>query len=239
MYLYLFCCAAYYMTYQLIHTHPGQTIHYPDTSTIVTKEYRIVNTVKSLTLGIISPAATYVLYQALTPPNDPNIYLLHFFGATYASLDMSALIYNPNSHMSTTVHHILVQFLYGYCYWFNFNMNTLAKGISIYAVFSCYAYLVNYRLAIRFMNHKYENAINIISLSVYVFACLCNWSAQVYLLCFDMTESYILEKIVYGGLIVMIMNDDVFLMKFLAKSHPNRMLPASSNNKLRTQSSNF
>ena len=89
------------------------------------------------------------------------------------------------------------------------------------------------------MNHKYENAINIISLSVYVFACLCNWSAQVYLLCFDMTESYILEKIVYGGLIVMIMNDDVFLMKFLAKSHPNRMLPASSNNKLRTQSSNF
>lgn len=235
MYLYIFCCTACYMTYQILTTHQRQTLLYPDTSSIVTKEYRIVNTVKSVTLGIISPAATFVLYQALTPPNEPNIYLLHFFGATYASLDMSAIIYNPNCHMSTTIHHILVQILYGYCYWVNFNMNTLAKGISIYAVFSCYAYMVNYRLAIRFMNHKYENIINIMSLSIYILACLCNWSAQGYLLWFDMTESYVLEKIVYAGLIAMIMNDDVFLMKFLAKSHPNRMIPPSSNNKLITQ----
>ena len=213
MYFYLFCCTAYYITYQLIN---NCTSHYPDTSSIVTKEYRIVNKVKSFILCIISPAGTYVLYQALAQPNDP--YILDFFAASYTALDMSALIYNPNSHMSTTVHHILVQFLYGYCYWANFNMNTLVKGIAFYALFSCYAYLVNYRLAIRYINHKYENAINILALRIYIFTCLCNWLVQVYLLFLDMTESHILEKIIYSGLIAMIMNDDVFLMKFLGKS---------------------
>ena len=231
MYLYLFCCASYYMAYHLLGTHPLQTILYPHTSSIVTKEYRIVNTVKAVTLGVISPSATFVLYQTLSPHTEPHIYLLYFFGATYSSLDMSALVYNPNCHMSTTIHHVLVQFLYAYCYWVDFNMNTLAKGISVYAVFSCYAYMVNYRLAIRFMNHKYENAINIMSLIIYALACFCNWGIQLYLVCFDMTESYIIEKVIYAGLIALIMNDDVFLMKFLAKSYPNRMLPCCSNNK--------
>lgn len=212
------------MAYQLQGRHPLQTILYPHTSSIVTKEYRIVNTIKALTLGVISPGATFLLYQTLTPPYEPNIYLFYLFGATYASLDMSALAYNPNCHMSTTIHHVLVQFLYAYCYWVNFNMNTLAKGISIYAVFSCYAYLVNYRLAIRFMNHKYENMINETSLAIYCLACLCNWTIQLYLLSFDMPESYIIEKVIYGGLIAMIVNDDVFLMKFLARSQPNQML---------------
>lgn len=212
------------MAYQLLGRHPLQTILYPHTSSIVTKEYRIVNTIKALTLGVISPGATFLLYQTLTPPYEPNIYLFYFFGATYASLDMSALVYNPNCHMSTTIHHVLVQFLYAYCYWVDFNMNTLAKGISIYAVFSCYAYLVNYRLAIRFMNHKYENMINETSLAIYCLACLCNWTIQLYLLSFDMPESYIIEKVIYGGLIAMIVNDDVFLMKFLARSQPNQML---------------
>jgi len=212
------------MAYQLLGRHPLQTILYPHTSSIVTKEYRIVNTIKALTLGVISPGATFLLYQTLTPPYEPNIYLFYLFGATYASLDMSALAYNPNCHMSTTIHHVLVQFLYAYCYWVDFNMNTLAKGISIYAVFSCYAYLVNYRLAIRFMNHKYENMINETSLAIYCLACLCNWTIQLYLLSFDMPESYIIEKVIYGGLIAMIVNDDVFLMKFLARSQPNQML---------------
>lgn len=212
------------MAYQLLGRHPLQTILYPHTSSIVTKEYRIVNTIKALTLGVISPGATFLLYQTLTPPYEPNIYLFYLFGATYASLDMSALAYNPNCHMSTTIHHVLVQFLYAYCYWVDFNMNTLAKGISVYAVFSCYAYLVNYRLAIRFMNHKYENMINATSLAIYCLACLCNWTIQLYLLWFDMPESYIIEKVIYGGLIAMIVNDDVFLMKFLATSQPNQML---------------
>lgn len=236
MYLYLFCCAAYYMTYQLLGAHPLQTILYPNTSSIVTKEYRIVNTVKAITLGVISPSATFILYQTLTPGNEPNIYLLYFFGATYASLDMSALVYNPNSHMSTTIHHVLVQLLYAYCYWVKFNLNTLAKGISVYAVFSCYAYMVNYRLAIRFMNHKYENIINIMSLVIYCLACLSNWTIQLYLVFMEMPESYIIEKVVYMALIAMIMNDDVFLMKFLAKSYPNRMLPCCSNNNKRSKS---
>ena len=234
MYLYLFCCTAYYMAYQLLGTHPLQTILYPHTSSIVTKEYRIVNTIKAVTLGVISPSATFVLYQTLSPNTEPHIYLLYFFGATYSSLDMSALVYNPNCHMSTTIHHVLVQFLYAYCYWVNFNMNTLAKGISVYAVFSCYAYMVNYRLAIRFMNHKYENMINIMCLIIYALACFCNWGIQLYLLCFDMPESYIIEKVIYGGLIAMIMNDDVFLMKFLAKSCPNRIIPCISNKRSRS-----
>lgn len=226
----MFCCIAYYMTYQLLGVHPLQKILYPRTSSIVTKEYRIVNTVKAVTLCVISPSATFILYQTLTPGIEPNINLLYIFGATYASLDMSALAYNPNSHMSTTIHHILVQCLYAYCYWVKFNLNTLAKGISVYAVFSCYAYMVNYRLAIRFMNHKYENCINIMSLIIYCLACLSNWSIQLYLVFMDMPESYIIEKVIYMALIAMIMNDDVFLMKFLAKSYPNKMLKCCSNN---------
>ena len=237
MFLYLFCCFSYYLTYSLLSSHPLQNVLYPDTSSIVTKEYRIVNTVKAVTLGVISPACTFILYHALSPYHEPNLHLMYFFGATYASLDMSALIYNPNCHTSTLVHHILVQFLYYYCYYHHYNMDTLVKGITVYAIFSCYAYLVNYRLAIRFMKHKHENLINNLSLAIYFMCCGFNWSIQLYLILFEMKQTYLIEKLVYTGLIGMIMNDDIFLIKFLLNSYPNREVPNSNNNeKIRTKS---
>ena len=216
MYLYAFFTLCYYLFYTILSSHKKTIGYFPNSSSLVTKEYRIVNVVKASILGLFTPASTIILYQCFIPPYDPNIYILNIVGASYAALDMSAIIYNPYNHISTNVHHVLVQFLYAYCYYMDFNMNTLCKPIIVYAIFSTYSYMVNYRLSIRFLNLQYENNINFLSLFIYIICCFVNWIIQLYLLLMEVPESFIITKMIYMGLILMIINDDIFLMKFLS-----------------------
>ena len=228
MYLYLLSTLFYYILYHALGIHPKTKDYFPNSSSLVTKEYRIVNVVKSSVLGIISPASTYILYQCFTYPYQPSNYFLHVFGATYASLDMSAIIYNPYNHVSTNVHHVLVQMLYGYCYYTNFSMDSLSKPVAVYAIFSAYSYLVNYRLAIRFMNLSYERLVNKLSLYIYTSCCAVNWGLQLYLLALETKDVYIISKLVYLSLLFFIISDDIFLIKFLSKIKPNRVIPQGS-----------
>lgn len=180
------------------------------------KSYRIVNITKSVFLGLSSPYAMYLFYCILFRLPF-NINILYFISSLYASLDMSAMIYNPHAHISTTIHHTLVQVFYLYGVYVNWNVNSISNLILIYAIFSTFAYLVNFRLGIRQSEIRpfLVNLVNDCALIIYLLTCIANWSLQTYfLLTTDFIERTI-YVILYSTLILCIAVDDVKLIKYL------------------------
>lgn len=187
-----------------------------DETDILTVKYRIVNLVKSALLGVLCIPTFFLLNNVLFYPENVNYYQVSIFAALYASVDMAALIYNRKNHISTNIHHITVQVFYFYILYYDFAMINLVRPIITYACFSLFAYLVNGRLSIRKLDLKYENEINDLSLIVYINTSVSNWIAQLYLIFFDTPElPFFYIKMLYSILVLVIVSDDIFLMKYL------------------------
>ena len=216
MLTYLVSCGFFYFTYYGLDEYASD--YFPESTKIVTKKYRICNTVKSGTLALLCIPGTQFLYHLAFYPELLSVNTLNMIGAVYSATDASALIYNPNCHQSTLIHHIVVQLFYYYCWFMNFNMEQGAsKGIGIYCILSSYAYLVNGRLALRFSPYKQlEYIVNEMSIFIYITSCVINWIIQSYLL-FGGLSMHILERFIYIGALGMTINDDIFLIAFLRK----------------------
>jgi len=180
--------------------------------------YRIVNIVKSITLGVFTLPATYILIN--NHQFESYIPLIQILAAGYSSLDMSAIAFNRHCHSSTLVHHVLVQLLYYYGLYYNWQKDTLAYLIFVYATYSSAAYLVNGRLVLRNFTISIwsETLINDLALFCYVVTAICNWSFQIYGLIMFTLVDYLVWKIVYVCVVAMIIYDDIFLMKYLQKN---------------------
>jgi len=191
---------------------------------IVTTQYRLANLVKSGTLALLTPSCVYLMKQLTFSPLSLHQVkpLMNAVGAIYTSTDASALVYNPKCHKSTLIHHLIVQGLYYYCYWNEFNMETtLCRPIAVYCCFSSFAYLVNYRLGIRFSeNQSLEKKVNTSALAIYGGACLGNWAYQLYYLMGGLQLSWV-ERGVYALTLGSIIQDDIFLMRYLKNFKEN------------------
>lgn len=188
-------------------------------SSILTTEYRIVNVVKSTALLYLTFPGTRFLYRLAFSPEILEISEMNTVGAIYVATDLSALFYNYNCHRSTMIHHIVVQFFYLYCYYWNFTMtNPIVKGIGIYCILSAYAGVVNLRLALRNApfdkERKIEYAVNEISLFVYITVSVINWIVQSYLL-IQAIRMQMIASIFYCGTLSLTIYDDLFLIKYL------------------------
>jgi hypothetical protein len=216
MLLYLASSLFFYLTYQGLDLYASD--YFPESTAIVTKKYRIANTVKSVALAGLCIPGTRFLYDLTFNPANVTASTLNMIGAVYASTDSAALVYNPNCHTSTLIHHVVVQLFYFYCYWMDFNMNQGAsRGIGVYCILSAYAYLVNGRLAIRFTPYKkVEHIVNEMSIYIYTTTCMLNWMIQSYYLLGGL-QMYIIERLIYMGALGMTINDDIFLIAFLRK----------------------
>ena len=180
---------------------------------ILTKKYRVVNITKSFLLAIASIPGGYIIYSILYLGTIPNE-VTNIVAILYCSLDLSAILYNPYNHISTNIHHIVVQFLYYYGLYYEWDDNTLCKPIVVYAIFSCFAYSVNGRLAIRRMrfNKEIYSLITKTSFVIYIICCICNWTIQAKFL---LTENYGNQVYIYMFLLSIIIYDDIFLLKYL------------------------
>lgn len=216
---YFFFCIISYYSYSHINS-----LSYIDTKVernnkIISVRYVQVNYMKSLFLMLASPCVIYMIYSIFMLSNIPYI-LSVIMGGLYAALDMSALAYNPVCHRSTFIHHISVQLLYFYCVYYDWVFYSLASPISLYACFSTLSYLVNFRLSIRESNNKYEQIVNDLSLLIYCANSILNWIAQIYFIIvyFPRFVDHWIFKTLYILSIFMIINDDIFLMKYLYKN---------------------
>lgn len=216
MYIYFASSLFFYLSYAGLDKYAPE--YFPESSAIVTRKYRIANTVKSVALFGLCFPGTKFLYNLVFYPDQNYFEVLNAIGAIYASTDAAALIYNPNCHTSTLVHHVVVQFFYLYCYWLGFDMEYgVARGIAVYCILSSYAYLVNGRLAMRFTPYKeLEHYVNETSLYIYITSCVVNWITQSYFL-FGGFKMNMLERLIYMTTLGMTINDDLFLIKFLRK----------------------
>ena len=91
----------FYLTYYGLDEYAGD--YFPETTAIVTKKYRICNTVKSGALAVLCIPGTQYLYNLAFYPELVTAYSLNLIGSVDASTDAAALIYNPNCHTSTLV----------------------------------------------------------------------------------------------------------------------------------------
>lgn len=216
MFLYLASSFFFYAMYHGIEYYIPD--YFPETTAIVTQKYRIVNTVKSGALMLLCFPGTKLLYNLAFYPHLNTWSEFNAIGSIYAATDASALVYNTQCHTSTIAHHVVVQLFYYYCYFMDFNMDEGAvRGIGIYCVLSSYAFLVNYRLAIRFSPHQQlEHYVNETALFIYITVSVINWVTQSYLLVWG-PYLPIIGKMVYTGTLMMTINDDLFLIKFLRK----------------------
>jgi hypothetical protein len=212
---YLFFCFITYYSYSHINS-----LSYVETENkIMSVRYIQVNYMKALFLMVGSPCVLYMIYSIFLLSNVPYI-LAVIMGGLYAALDMSALVYNPVCHRSTFIHHVSVQLLYLYCVLYNWEFYSLASTIVLYASFSTLSYLVNYRLSIRESNNKYEQLVNDCSLLIYFINSILNWIVQIYFIMvyFPLFVDHWSFKGLYILFVFMIINDDIFLMKYLYKN---------------------
>lgn len=191
---------------------------YYENNTILPPSYRQINFVKACFLGCFSPIVFYFFYTIIFYHYISYLSIM-LVGAIYASLDMSSMLYHKNHHISTLFHHISVQLLYFYCIYKDWNIHSLVLPIILYASFSSLSYLVNYRLSIRFLNHKNEEFINNASLTIYSICSFFNWIVQLYLVIFyfDKYTDPVILKYLYALIVCLIVYDDVFLIKYLNK----------------------
>ena len=227
---YLFFTALFYFTYPRVNVLTYIDSQIEDITDIKNKvtdsenkilsiRYIQVNYLKSLCLMFCSPVVLYSIYTIFYFEYIPYFFIV-IMGAIYSSLDMSAIFYNPVCHRSTLIHHISVQFLYFYCVYFNWLFYSLASLITLYACFSTLSYLVNFRLSIRESKNPYEQIINDLSLCIYGSNSILNWLVQIYYIVyyFSLFNDHIIFKIFYIFNVMMIIYDDIFLMKYLYKN---------------------
>lgn len=183
-------------------------------------KYRQINYIKSVVLMGFTPLIIYTIYTILFQYYI-NYALISIVSALYAATDMSSLMYFSNHHVSTIIHHVSVQVFYYYCLYQNFYIYSLASPIILYACFSTLSYLVNYRLSIRFLNYPNENLINTISLLIYSVCSLINWTVQLYYIIhfYQLYLDHTSFKFIYICIVGLIINDDIFLIKYLYRNY--------------------
>lgn len=209
-----------FLTFTFVNSYKYIRFKNIDYNNKINRKYKQVNFLKSITLGFFFPLSLYVIYSLLILNKIPVF--ISLFGSLYASLDMSSTIYNfKDNHISTNIHHISVQLLFFYCLYYEWNIISLCKPIILYAAFSSLSFLVNYRLAIRGTINN-EKIINTICLYSYSLFSVINWIIQINLIIIsDEIKISLHNKMLYIGILLFIIYDDLFLIKYLHKNKIN------------------
>lgn len=200
---------------------------------IMVKRYYIIkNLIKSAIMGFI----TIFLFLFFIPNLLNNIWIdshNRLIGAIYVSNDLAGLFGVPNLPKSTKIHHITTVFLYTLiCILSTEKEDNIGKLIVIYTIFSCIPFLVNSYLGLRFFYNRGDNLnleekkinriidINrIMAFYIYLVSCLFNWLFHGLFLINLITEGKLsLLYIVYYGLLVFIINDDIILLTWLKQN---------------------
>jgi hypothetical protein len=185
------------------------------------KCYIIKNIIKSLILGYISVDAFNLLSNAYVDIWDNKV--LNEFATIYVANDIVGLLLIPKLPFTTKIHHLTSAFFLIYSYHIEFNEPNIGRLLFILCIFSCFSFLVNFYLAIRYLENKEDKiltrSIDVIrrtSYYIYIVCCVINWCIQliyIYHRVLDNTFDY--TYCVYLGLLAFIINDDLILMSWL------------------------
>lgn len=192
------------------------------------KMYVTKNIIKSGILAMLSFRFTPQLIQ-LIHFKEVNQNLFRLYGALYVGNDLAGLLFVNNLPNSTKLHHSSTVLLYTILCAFNINKYPICRMMSIYTIFSCYPFLVNLYLGLRYLkekntqivkyNYNINTFIDIIrrtSYYTYLVSCSLNWTTHAYILgylLYNKQFSYL--DLLYSGILYPIITDDLILMNWL------------------------
>ncbi len=193
------------------------------------KNYIIKNVVKSVNLCLIIPLTIYILNCVFLKKELENNFVKNF-ASYYVSNDIVALIKVRKLPKTTVFHHTMTITLLIVNYFIdyeNLESNSLAKLLIVYTCFSCYSFMVNTYLGLRFLEfnntnlndneklfNKYLELLRVYSYYIYITCIILNWTYQIYdLIIFEFNIS----RCMYIIGLLPIVNDDIILLSWLKK----------------------
>ena len=195
------------------------------------KMYVTKNIVKSTILAPLSVILSSQLINLINN-NDINQLFFRYYGAIYVGNDLAGLLFVRNLPISTKLHHTSTILLYTILCAFDINKYSICRMMTIYTIFSCYPFLVNMYLGIRYLKDKemtivkYDYNINTViditrrlSYYTYILSCSLNWTTHIYLfgnILYNKQINYL--DIVYSCILIPIVKDDLILMDWLKKN---------------------
>ena len=212
----ILCCSINFSCYPLIDILLGSTYHKYNDYTNKRKNYIIKNYIKYYVLKYISISTLPFIFLILFNIGDHTNYI-HFIGSLYTSCDTVALVKDIQLSRSTKIHHSITTFLSFINTFINWKQaNPILKLLALYTTLSCYSHDVNYCLGMRFLlDETKQKEIKQKARQIYLLTCCVNWTIHIIYLFNNITSLYI-SGIIYYGLIVFIVLDDIILLKWLS-----------------------
>lgn len=176
----------------------------------------IIKSVVLLILSLYSPIVMYNIYHTQYWNNQ----LMNHIGCIYVSNDIIGLLRVKRIHLTTKIHHITTTTLLLYSFTIDFNNNIIGKLIFIYCMLSCYSFLVNFYLGVRFLKghrivKEYIESLRKGALYIYVGSCAVNWSTQLYIIINTLYIGFMYQICLYMFILIPIIIDDIKLIKWL------------------------
>ena len=188
--------------------------------------YVVKNIIKSASLAYLTLTTIYYVPQLLQL-SQIDMSLVRWWGSIFVANDLTALILVPNLPSNTINHHIMTFILLSIVYLFDGNELEIIKLISIYTIFSYYAFLVNLYLGMRFlvsttekhlsMQRLLNSMIDKLRILAYYNYLVClgiNWSFHIYYF-INQFWSLNLAHLFYFIFLVPIVKDDLILLSWL------------------------
>lgn len=139
--------------------------------------YTVSNILKSTQLCIISPFAIDILYQTMYLDQWNNNYIKNV-GILYAIPDGVSLLMVNKMDLTTKIHHSIVCIFNIISINNNYEVDNVIRCMIVYACFSCFAYIVNLLLGLRYINNnaKVSLMLSRCAFIIYSLCCIINWS---------------------------------------------------------------
>lgn len=181
---YLFCygCAFTFCMYFVLDFILADNAHYREIPRDK-KFYVLSNVIKAAVLMSLSFSATPTMFRIISYDQWENTVVKNA-GAVYSMTDFVSLFVVRRMAWTTVAHHILVFVFNIWSMYNDYLQENICRAIVVYAVFSCFAYLVNFLLASRFLEIGFFRALllSVFAFLVYATCCAINWTWQVFYL---------------------------------------------------------
>jgi hypothetical protein len=208
MLFFLCSCLVVYFGYEVVDKHLSILDYYEESSR---KLYIQKNIVKAFYLALLSLIST--VYFIFYPWDNT---MLQFLAACYCSNDIVGLYRCTKLPISTRIHHVTSACFLLFTYTIDFTVSKVGQLLVYYTYFSALAWPVNLYLGLRlcFEIHPFWlEDFRWYCKWWYAFVCSLNWIMQIYLM-----SSLNIETGLYTTMIVLIVFDDIILLKWLFKN---------------------
>ena len=208
MYIFILSCLLVYYGYDVVDKNLVIFSYYDESDR---KLYIQKNIVKAMYLMILSFVSTFyfMFYEW-------DNAVLRILAACYCSNDIVGLYRCENLPISTRVHHVTSACFLIFTYTIDFTVSRVGQLLVYYTYFSALAWPVNLYLGLRLcfeIEPYWLMDLRWYSKWWYAILCTINWGVQMYLL-----SSLNIEAGVYTLMIILIIVDDIILLKWLFKN---------------------